>query len=134
MFRYGNHKYNIADVKVFGFSFSFDMDFLTIFSMLEKYRLPLKAAERYGMPLVFAGGPVVSANPEPYKEFFDFFIIGDGEDVNLKVIEICKNNQDKDKTEILKMLSEVEGVYVPMYPKQVQKLTKNLPNAFILLY
>ena len=86
-------KYNIADVKVFGFSFSFDMDFLTIFSMLEKYRLPLKAAERYGMPLVFAGGPVVSANPEPYKEFFDFFIIGDGEDVNLKVIEICKNNK-----------------------------------------
>ncbi len=122
-------KYNIADVKVFGFSFSFDMDFLTIFSMLEKYRLPLKAAERYGMPLVFAGGPVVSANPEPYKEFFDFFIIGDGEDVNLQVIEICKNNQDKSKTEILKMLSEVEGVYVPVYPKQVQKLTKKLTEC-----
>lgn len=122
-------KYNIADVKVFGFSFSFDMDFLTIFSMLEKYRLPLKASERYGMPMVFAGGPVVSANPEPYKEFFDFFIIGDGEDVNLKVIEICKNNQDKNKTEILKMLSEVEGVYVPMYPKQVQKLTKKLTEC-----
>lgn len=124
-----NTKYNIADVKVFGFSFSFDMDFLTIFSMLEKYNLPLKASERNEKPLIFAGGPVVSANPEPYKEFFDFFIIGDGEDVNLKVIEICKNNQYKDKTEILKMLSDVEGVYVPKFPKQVKKLTKRLTEC-----
>lgn len=122
-------KYNIADVKVFGFSFSFDMDFLTIFSMLEKYNLPLKASERNAKPLIFAGGPVVSANPEPYKEFFDFFIIGDGEDVNLKVIEICKNNQYKGKTEILKMLSDVEGVYVPKFPKQVKKLTKRLTEC-----
>lgn len=124
-----NTKYNIADVKVFGFSFSFDMDFLTIFPMLEKYNLPLKSSERNGKPLIFAGGPVVSANPEPYKEFFDFFIIGDGEDVNLKVIEICKNNQYKDKTEILKMLSDVEGVYVPKFPKQVKKLTKRLTEC-----
>ena len=105
-------QYNVSDVKLFGFSFSFDMDFLTIFSMLEKYNIPLKSKER-DFPLVFAGGPVVSANPEPYKEFFDFFIIGDGEDVNIEVANICKNNQDKSKAEILKLLSEVEGVYVP---------------------
>ena len=124
-----NTKYNISDVKVFGFSFSFDMDFLTIFSMLEKYNLPLKAKDRDKFPLIFAGGPVVSANPEPYKEFFDFFIIGDGEDVNLKVIDICKENQDKSKDTILKLLSEIEGVYVPKYPQKVKKLTKKLSEC-----
>ena len=124
-----NTQYNISDVKVFGFSFSFDMDFLTIFSMLEKYNLPLKAKERDKFPLIFAGGPVVSANPEPYKDFFDFFIIGDGEDVNLKVIDICKSNQDKSKDYILKQLSEIEGVYVPKYSKKVKKLTKKLSEC-----
>ena len=48
-----NTQYNISEVKVFGFSFSFDMDFLTIFSMLEKYNLPLKAKDRDKFPLIF---------------------------------------------------------------------------------
>lgn len=122
-------QFNIADVKVFGFSFSFDMDFITIFSMLEKYGIPLKASERTTHPLIFSGGPVVSANPEPYKDFFDFFIIGDGEDINLKVIEICKSNQDKSKAQILKLLSGLEGVYVPAYPKKITKLTKRLTEC-----
>ena len=122
-------RYRISDVKIFGFSFSFDMDFLTIFAMLNKYGVPIKSRDRVGLPLVFAGGPVVSANPEPYKEFFDFFIIGDGEDVNIKVIEICKNNAAKGKDELLKLLSNVEGVYVPHYPQRVKKLTKKLSEC-----
>ena len=88
-----NTTYKTPDV--FGFSFSFDMDFLTIFSMLEKYNIPLKSKDRKGLPLIFAGGPVVSANPEPYKDIFDFFIIGDGEDTNLKAVKICRDNKDK---------------------------------------
>lgn len=108
-----------------GFSFSFDMDFLTIFSMLENYNIPLKSKDRD--ILVFAGGPVVSANPEPYKEFFDFFIIGDGEDVNAKAVEICKNASNKQ--EALKLLSYVDGIYVPIYPQNVKKLTKKLTEC-----
>lgn len=137
------------EIDLFGFSFSFDMDFLTIFSMLEKYKIPLKSSNREAShPLVFAGGPVISANPEPYSEFFDFLIIGDGEDVNSKVVEICKSHKDKDKTEILHALSELDGIYVPkLKPQKVVKLTKKLeeciytpiisegaffPNTFIL--
>ena len=51
------------------------------------------------MPLIFCGGPVVTANPMPYSKFFDFMIIGDGENVNvaaLKVIEKMKNNSKKE--------------------------------------
>ena len=110
------------------FSFSFDLDFLEIFKMLEKYNIPLKANER-NKPLIFAGGPVVSANPELYKEIFDFFVIGDGEDINLEAVRICKANKDKSKDEILKLLSEIEGVYVPQYSKTVHKHTKKISEC-----
>lgn len=123
-----NTKYSISEVNLIGFSFSFDLDFLTIFSMLEKYNIPLKSKERENHPLIFAGGPVVSANPEPYKEFFDFFIIGDGEDINLDAVRICKNNPDKETA--LKLLSEIEGIYVPKYNNgKVKKLTKRLTEC-----
>lgn len=117
-----------SDVELIAFSFSFDFDFLGIFKILEKYNIPLKAKDR-NRPLIFAGGPVVTANPEPYKDFFDFFIIGDGEDVNLEVVKLCKANRNKSKSEILKILSEVEGVYVPSFPKTVVKHTKKLTEC-----
>ena len=64
--------YRPENVGLMGFSFTFDTDFLTIFSMLEKYSIPLKVKDRNeSYPLIFAGGPVVSANPVPYKDFFD---------------------------------------------------------------
>ncbi len=113
---------------VFGFSFSFDLDFLTVFSMLEKYKIPLKSSQRdESCPLIFSGGPVVSANPEPYKDFFDFFIIGDGEDLNLEAMRICKNS--KSKKEALKRLSELEGIYVPNLSDKVKKVTKRLSEC-----
>ena len=123
-------KYNVADIDLIGFSFSFDLDFVNIFKMLDKYNIPLKSEERTDdYPLIFAGGPVVTANPEPYKEFFDFFIIGDGEDVNIKVVKTCKENKGKPKPEILQIISNIDGVYVPMYPKIIQKQTKKLEEC-----
>lgn len=119
------------NVDLFGFSFSFDMDFFNIFSMIEKYGYALKASARdENSPLIFAGGPVVTANPKPYKDFFDFFIIGDGEDLNLIVTNICKEQKGKSKFEILKHLSEIDGVYVPsMNQKTVKKVTKRLSEC-----
>ncbi len=109
-----------------GFSFTFDNDFLTIFEMLQKNKLALKADER--ATLVFAGGPVVTTNPMPYVDFFDFFIIGDGEDVIEKIVEICRQGVN-DKENTLKTLSELEGVFVPKYPKPVKKLTSRLEHC-----
>ena len=119
------------EIELIGFSFSFDMDFLTIFSMLEKYSIPLKSSERTSNhPLIFAGGPVVSANPEPYREFFDFIIIGDGEDVNLSVVDICKSNKNRGKAYILEELSKLDGIYVPSLKQTlVKKLTKRLEEC-----
>jgi len=122
------HKENID---LFGFSFSFDLDFLLIFAMLEKYGYALKSSDRNeNQPLIFAGGPVVTANPLPYQDFFDFFIIGDGEDVNLEVVNVCKENKGKPKNEVLRALDKIEGVFVPSLGKKpIKKLTKRLSEC-----
>jgi len=107
-------RFMIKDVDLVGFSFSFDLDFINIFKMLEQHKIPLKSNERNeNHPLVFGGGPVLSANPEPFSAFFDFIIIGDGEETNLEAIRVCKEHKDEPKEEVLKKLSKIEGIYVP---------------------
>lgn len=123
-------KFMPSDVDLMAFSFSFDLDFLNILGMLEKYNVPLRASERgEEHPLVFAGGPVVSANPEPYRDFFDFVVIGDGERVNIQAVNLIKENRTLPRHEILKLLTQVEGIYVPSLPSTVKKSTKKLEQC-----
>ena len=135
-------------INLIGMSFTFDTDFMAIFKFLEWNKYELKANNRKETdPIIFAGGPVISSNPEPYKEIFDFMIIGDGEDVNLEATKLCHELKDKTKSEILLELSKMEGIYVPSLNKTVKKITKKLteciytpiisdgaffPNTFIL--
>ena len=122
---------SINQVDLMGFSFSFDTDFLTIFSMLEKYGIPLKGKDRQDThPIIFAGGPVITTNPAPYEDFFDFFVIGDGENVNLDIIKAYKDNKNLSKNDFLKLISDFEGVYVPSVSTgKVKKLTKKLDEC-----
>lgn len=124
-------KYMIQDIDLIGFSFSFDLDFLNIFKMLEQHKIPLKSSDRNeNHPLVFGGGPVLSANPEPFSAFFDFIIIGDGEDINLEAIKICKEFKNEPKEEVLKKLSQIEGIYVPSIDtKKIQKVSCELSQC-----
>ncbi len=119
---------NIPNIKNFGamaFSMSFDFDFMGVFEILEKLNIPFSRKERdENSPLIFAGGPVLTTNPRPYEEFFDFMMIGDGEDCFVKVLEIIKNN---DKKTALKLLEDVEGIYIPEKP--VKKYTATLNDV-----
>lgn len=101
-------------VDVMGFSVSFEIDFLGIFKILENYSLPFESKERSeDHPIIFGGGPVLTTNPEPYADFFDFIIIGDAEEIDTQIVDIIKTNKHLPKKEILKILSETNGIYVP---------------------
>ena len=125
--------FDARNVDLIGFSFSFDTDFLELFKILDNFNIPIKAKDRdNSYPLLYAGGPVVTANPEPYAEIIDFFILGDGEDVNLQAIRICKDNRDLTKAEILAKLAKIDGIYVPSVNHGiVKKATKRLQEGFI---
>ena len=118
-------KINPNDVDCMGFSVSFELDILTIIKMLRKYNFPLKASNRNeDDPIIFSGGPVMMANPLPYQDFFDFIAIG--EKVILKdAFKILENKRNLKRDEILKKLSELEGIYVPKYPKNKIKIVRD---------
>lgn len=104
----------LKDVDMMCFSVSFEIDFLGIFSIMEKYSIPFKTKDRDGnWPLIFGGGPVLTANPEPFCEFFDFIIVGDAEEMDKNIIDIIKENKTLNKEEKLKILSKINGIYVP---------------------
>lgn len=113
-----------------GFSFNFDTDFINIFSILDKYNIPIKKSDRDdSFPIIFSGGPVITANPTPYEDFFDFFVIGDGEVLNSKIINLYRDNPQISKHEFLKLISKLDGIYVPKISSRVKKVTEKLEQC-----
>ena len=103
-----------SDLDVFGFSVSFELDFLSIFKIIEQYKIPFKSEDRdESYPLIFGGGPVLTANPEPFCDFFDFIMVGDAEDTDVKIMRTIKENKSLPKQKVLELISQIDGVYVP---------------------
>ena len=83
--------------------------------MLDLAGVPLYSKDRPDLsPIVCAGGPCV-CNPEPLADFFDIFFLGDGEKVDLEVMDLYKEYKAKgaSKEEFLRAAAKIEGVYVP---------------------
>jgi len=100
---------------IIGFSLLYELNYSNILTMLDLGRIPLFSAERnLDYPLVIAGGPAVF-NPEPVADYFDLFLIGDGEEAFLEIIQsyVSLKKESADKPSILRELSKIEGVYVP---------------------
>ncbi len=97
-----------------GFSFSWELDYKNIFKMLEENKISLFSKERSeNDPLVFAGGQIPNANPEPFCDNFDFFLIGDLEVVAEPFINKIIEIKDLKREDKLKELSKLPGIYVP---------------------
>ncbi|MCR4430070.1 MAG: radical SAM protein [Tepidanaerobacteraceae bacterium] len=99
---------------ILAFSISFELDYINILKILDRAGLPLMSKDRE-KPLVIAGGPAVTFNPEPLAIFFDAFVIGEGEEVIHEIIETYAKYKNKTKKEMLEALSTIEGVYVPSF-------------------
>ena len=111
---------------ILGFSLQYELCFTNVLNMLDLCRIPFLSKERDDrFPLIIAGGPS-TFNPAPIADFFDAMVIGDGEEV---VLEIChlalqwKETKGK-KEDLLKSLSQLEGVYVPSIHTEGKKIRK----------
>ncbi|MEO0989100.1 MAG: radical SAM protein, partial [Cyanobacteria bacterium J06639_14] len=66
-----------TDPALLGFSLSWELDYGNLMGVLESLDIPLWASDRTAdHPLVFGGGPVLTANPEPFADFFDVILLG----------------------------------------------------------
>ena len=100
--------------ELLGFSISWELDYVNILSLLESLEIPVRSAQREDHhPLVFGGGPVLTANPEPFADFFDVILLGDGETLLGDFIDAYKQVRQADRTEKLRRLAQVPGIYVP---------------------
>ena len=101
---------------IIGFSLTYEEDIINLVQMLEYGNIPILAEERTNDdPLVIVGGPVITANPEPFVDFVDAFVIGEGDLIIHEIVDAVASGTSR--SQILSQFGELNGVYVPTIPK-----------------
>ena len=102
---------------VVAFDVTFEMDYFHIPLMLRYGRVPVMSEDRTGFdPIVIAGGPCATFNPEPFADFIDAFIIGEGEGIVTALLERIRKGREngESREETIAGLAQIDGVYVPV--------------------
>ncbi len=145
----------VRDFDIVGFTLQYEMSYSNIINMLDLAGISLRSAERkLGDPFVCCGGPC-AYHAEPLADIMDFFILGEGEEVNGEIMEeyIKWRNSGEDREKFLERIASIEGIYVPSFydvefnedntikrfepnrscaPKQVKKrIIKDMDNTYI---
>ena len=105
----------IKDFDIIAFSIGYEMAFPAMVDMLDLAGVPLHASERTALtPLVVAGGTAMY-NCEPIADFIDLALIGEGEEMNVELIELHRQARREgwSKHEFLVRAAQIPGVYVP---------------------
>ena len=105
----------IKDFEFIGFTLQYELCYTNILSMLDLAGVPVFAKDRKDLfPIVMGGGPCV-CNAEPIADFFDLFVLGEGEEVNLKMMQLAEKFKKNGgtKQEYLEQAAQIEGIYVP---------------------
>jgi radical SAM family uncharacterized protein/radical SAM-linked protein len=112
-------KRSLTEFDILGFSLSYELGATNILEMLDLAGIPLTWRERLtgNHPLIFAGGQTATSNPEPYADFFDFFALGDGEELLPEIGLVLEEGKQAglSRQELLLDLAQVPGVYVPQF-------------------
>ena len=102
--------------EVVAFDVTFEMDYFHIPLMLKQGRVPIMSTDRTDFdPIVIAGGPCATFNPEPFADFIDACIIGEGEGLVTAVLNRIREGRSngESRESIIASLAAIAGVYVP---------------------
>lgn len=106
---------SLREFDIIGFTLLYEMSYTNVLNMLDLAGIPVLARDRHGLHnLVVAGGPCC-CNPEPMCDFIDLFMLGDGEEVMVELLELYRRHKalGSDKATFLRAAADIEGVYVP---------------------
>lgn len=110
----------IRDFDFIGFTMQYELSYTNVLNMLDLAGIPVFAKDRTEelTQIVVAGGPCV-CNPEPLADFFDLFILGEGEEVNLELMDLYfeMKKQGASRLDFLHKAARIEGIYVPGFYK-----------------
>ncbi len=105
----------IKDFDFIGFTLQYELCYTNILEMLDLAGVPVFAKDRKELfPIVMGGGPCV-CNAEPIADFFDLFVLGEGEEVNLELLALAEKYKKNGggKEDFLNDAAKIEGIYVP---------------------
>ncbi len=106
----------VADFDLLAFSVSYELDYTKIAQILDLAGLPVFSEDRdESHPLVIAGGPCATFNPEPLAEIIDAFAIGDAEELVGDLVDAIKKSGNKNRDDLLGELAQVPGIYIPRF-------------------
>ena len=111
-------KKELKSFDIIGISLLYELNFTNILTLLSLSSIPFYSRDREDVfPLIIGGGPC-AFNPEPLADFFDAFVIGDGEEVSVEIANLVmafKKEGDGQKKTLLRLLSKIDGVYIPSF-------------------
>ena len=105
----------LKDFDIVGFSLQYELSYTNVLTMLDLGGVPLKSVNRRDNdPLIIAGGPCCF-NPAPMFDFFDAFVIGEGEEVVVEIAETIRAGKKNrlSRQESILQLAQIPGIYVP---------------------
>lgn len=110
----------VKEFDILGFSLGYELTYSNVLNLLDLAGIPVVAAERGdSLPLVIAGGGC-AFNPEPMAEFIDLFVVGEGEEVVLELLDVFRRWKREGagrKQELLREAAQIPGIYVPSFYK-----------------
>lgn len=114
----------IREFDFIGFTMQYELSYANVLNMLDLAGIPIFSRDRTQelTQIVIAGGPCV-CNPEPLADFFDICVLGEGEEVNLELMDLYYEMKKEGATrdEFLRKACQIEGVYVPKFYEFVYK-------------
>lgn len=129
----------VTHFDMMGFTLQYELCYSNVVNMLRLADIPVLAADRdESFPIICGGGPC-AYNAEPVADIFDFFMMGEGEEIIHEVVDEYvkwKKSGKRNKRDYLEAIAEIEGVYVPSFydveyndDNTVKSVTVNNPHA-----
>jgi len=107
-------RHPLREFGLIGFSLGYELTYTNVLNILDLGQIPLFSSQRDNShPLVIAGGSC-ALNPEPMVDFMDLFVIGEGEEAILELLEVFRE-YGSNKQELLRRAAKLDGVYVPRF-------------------
>ncbi len=119
----------LKDFDIIAFSLQYEEDYINVLRMLLESEIPVRREDRYGKgPLIIAGGPCATENPEPLADYIDLFVIGEVEPILDELIERIKELENP--TRRIEEFADLNGIYIPKIHNSPRRVwIRNLDDA-----
>lgn len=115
---------------IIAFSLQYEEDYLKVMWMLLESGIPLRSdARKLKDPLIIAGGPCATANPEPLAEYIDLFVIGEVEPILNSLIDSLTSF--KKPFSRIEKFADIKGVYIPKISNPTKRVWINDINKVL---